>query len=203
MGHGSDTEELARRAAAGDSTALDHLLLAIGPRVLEQCGRFLPCRQDAEEAAQDALVQVARHIARFEGRSLFSTWLHTLVANCARQTYRSLRRRSVEQSRATLPVEIADPRTTSVIAGSRLDFLDALEKLEAHRPELVPPLVLRDVCQLDYQEIAGQLGIPVGTLKSRIHHARRHVRESLQGGDDGAGLGTAGGADAAGRRPPG
>ncbi|WP_247666796.1 MULTISPECIES: RNA polymerase sigma factor [unclassified Micromonospora] len=43
-------------------------------------------------------------------------------------------------------------------------------------------LVLRDLCQLDYQEIAGQLGIPVGTLKSRIHHARRHVRESLEGG---------------------
>nr|WP_269456581.1 sigma factor-like helix-turn-helix DNA-binding protein [Micromonospora krabiensis] len=41
-------------------------------------------------------------------------------------------------------------------------------------------LVLRDLCQLDYQEIAEQLDIPVGTLKSRIHHARRHVRESLR-----------------------
>ncbi|MET7863098.1 RNA polymerase sigma factor [Micromonospora taraxaci] len=178
---GSDTEELARRAAAGDRGALDELLAAIGPRVLEQCGRFLPCRQDAEEAAQDALVQVARHIERFEGRSLFTTWLHTVVANCARQTYRSLRRRAAEVPSALLPVDVVDPRTTSVIAGSRLDLLDALDRLEAHRPELVTALVLRDVCQLDYQEIAGQLGIPVGTLKSRIHHARRHVRESLQG----------------------
>ncbi|WP_433650256.1 sigma factor-like helix-turn-helix DNA-binding protein [Micromonospora zamorensis] len=77
---------------------------------------------------------------------------------------------------------MADPRTTSVIAGSRLDLLDALDRLEAHRPELVTALVLRDLCQLDYQEIAGELGVPVGTLKSRTHHARRHVRESLQGG---------------------
>ncbi|MEU7611767.1 RNA polymerase sigma factor [Micromonospora sp. NPDC049204] len=183
MVDGSSIEELARRAATGDSAARDALLAAIGPRVLEQCGRFLPCRQDAEEAAQDALVQVARHIERFEGRSLFSTWLHVVVANCARQTYRSLRRRAAEQPSPLLPVEVADPRTTSVIAGSRLDLLDALDRLEAHRPELVTALVLRDLCQLDYQEIAEQLGIPVGTLKSRIHHARRHVRESLRGGE--------------------
>ncbi|MFG1836872.1 RNA polymerase sigma factor [Micromonospora sp. NPDC049175] len=179
----SSTEELARRAATGDSAARDELLAAIGPRVLEQCGRFLPCQQDAEEAAQDALLQVARNIERFEGRSLFSTWLHVVVANCARQTYRSLRRRAAERPSPLLPVEIADPRTTSVIAGSRLDLLDALDRLEAHRPELVTALVLRDLCQLDYQEMAEQLGVPVGTLKSRIHHARRHVRESLQGGD--------------------
>ena len=78
--------------------------------------------------------------------------------------------------------EVADPRRTSVIAGSRLDLLDALERLEAHRPELVAPLVLRDLCQPDYHDIAEQLEIPVGTLKSRIHHARKHVRDSLQRG---------------------
>ncbi|MFF0120206.1 RNA polymerase sigma factor [Micromonospora arida] len=180
MAKESDTEELARRAAAGDNVALDALLAAVGPRVLEQCGRFLPCRQDAEEAAQDALLQVARHIQGFEGRSLFSTWLHTVVANCARQTYRSLRRRAAERPSALLPVDVADPRTTSVIAGLRLDLLDALDRLEAHRPDLATALVLRDLCQLDYQEIAGQLGIPIGTLKSRIHHARRHVRETMR-----------------------
>ena len=174
------TEELARRAANGDRAALDRLLRAIGPQVLDQCGRFLPCRQDAEEAAQDALLRVAMHIDRFEGRSLFSTWLYAVVANSARQTYRSLRRRSVEQSSPLPPVDVADPRTTSVIAGFRLDLLEALDRLEAHRPELATALVLRDLCQLGYQEIAGQLGIPVGTLKSRVHHARMHVRASLQ-----------------------
>jgi RNA polymerase sigma-70 factor (ECF subfamily) len=54
------TEELARRAAAGDTGALDELLRSIGPEVLRRCGRFLPCREDAEEAAQDVLMQVAR-----------------------------------------------------------------------------------------------------------------------------------------------
>ncbi|MEQ4305900.1 RNA polymerase sigma factor [Plantactinospora sp. B6F1] len=182
MNDDPQTEDLARLAAGGDGRALDALLARIRPHVLQQCARILPCPQDAEEACQDALLQVARKIPSFEGRSRFSTWLHVVAANCARQTYRSLRRRAAERA-ASLPLaEVADPRRTSVIAGSRLDLLDALERLEAHRPELVTPLVLRDLCQLDYHDIAEQLQIPVGTLKSRIHHARRHVRGSLMAG---------------------
>lgn len=133
----------------------------------------------AEEGCQDVPWQVARTIRGFEGRSRFSTWLHVVVANSARQTYRALKRRAWEESHGVPPVEPADPRTTSVIAGSRLDFLDALDRLEAHCPDLVAPLVLRDVCQLGYREIAVQLGIPKGTVTSRIHQARVDVRAYL------------------------
>jgi RNA polymerase sigma-70 factor (ECF subfamily) len=174
-----DTEELARRAATGDGTALDGLLRRIQPEVLRRCARFLPHRQDAEEAAQDVLLQVARNIHRFEGRSKFSTWLHVIIANCSRQTYRALKRRFAEQASAELPVEKPDPRTTSVIAGSRIDLLDALEKLERDKPDLVAPVVLRDICQMDYNEIAAHLNVPLGTVKSRIHDARKLVQKSL------------------------
>jgi RNA polymerase sigma factor (sigma-70 family) len=71
-----------------DAAALDALLAEIRPPVLRRCARLLPCYQDAEEACQDALLQVALTIGRFEGRSLFSTWLYVVVANSARQTYR-------------------------------------------------------------------------------------------------------------------
>jgi RNA polymerase sigma-70 factor (ECF subfamily) len=179
MRHNQQTEDLARRAAVGDAVALDELLSCISSNVLGYCARFLPCRQDAEEACQDALLQVARNITRFQGQSRFSTWLHVVVANCARQTYRRLKRRAQEQASATLPIERPDPRTTSVIAGSRLDLLDALDRLENHRPDVVAPIVLRDMCQLDYAEIADHLDLPVGTVKSRIHEARQHVRRSL------------------------
>lgn len=172
-------EALAGRAAAGDRAALEDLLALIRPQVLRRCGRLLPCFQDAEEACQDALLQVARTIGGFEGRSLFTTWLHVVVANSARQTYRSLKRRAAEESHGAPPADRPDPRTTSVIAGSRLDFLEALDRLEARRPDLLAPLVLRDVCQLDYREIATQLGIPEGTVKSRIHQARADVRDYL------------------------
>ena len=89
---------------------------------------------------------MATRIGTFEGRSRFSTWLHEVTANQARQTYRSLRRRAAA-STTDVPVDRPDPRTTSVIAGSRLDLLD----------------------------------VPVGTVPARIHHARRYVRESLDG----------------------
>ncbi|MEV0850424.1 RNA polymerase sigma factor [Streptomyces sp. NPDC049954] len=174
-----DTEALALRASAGDEQALDDLLRAVSPEVVRRCGRFLLYREDAEEAAQDVLLQIARNIRRFEGRSRFSTWLYTVVANCSRQKYRELKRRSAEQSTAPEEQQSTDPRTTSVIAGSRLDLLEALDRLERDSPHLVAPLVYRDICQLDYAEISERMGIPLGTVKSRLHQARRVIRPWL------------------------
>jgi RNA polymerase sigma factor (sigma-70 family) len=182
MSTAADTETLAAWAAAGDPDALEELLRRIGPDVLRRCGRFLPCRQDAEEAAQDALLQVARKIGSFQGRSRFSTWLYVVVANTSRQTYRELKRRAGEQPLSPAEDDRPDPRTTSVIAGSRVDLLEALEQLELTRPLLVAPLVYRDICELEYEEIADRLDLPLGTVKSRLHEARRQVRQWLVDG---------------------
>ncbi len=176
---GADLDELALRAAAGDSTALEDLLALIQPRVRRICGRMLLYPEDAEEATQDALMLVATKIGSFGGRSKFTTWLHAVASNSARSTYRTLKRRASEHAAAELPIN-ADPRTTSVIAGSRLDLLEALEVLGSTHPELVEPLVLRDVQELDYNEIASLLDLPLGTVKSRIHSARQAVRPLLK-----------------------
>ena len=172
-------EALATRAAAGDTDAINELLALIEPRVMRLCSRMLPCKQDAEEACQDALLRVATKIDTFRGGSKFTTWLYTVAGNSARSTYRSLKRRSVEQPVDEMPTH-ADPRTTSVIAGSRIDLLEALETMEASRPELVEPLVMRDIAQLEYADIARQLDQPLGTVKSRIHHARQYLRPLLR-----------------------
>ena len=174
-----DLDELAMRAANGDREALEDLLAAVQPRVRRICGRMLLYPEDAEEATQDALLLVATKIGSFAGRSKFTTWLHAVASNSARTTYRSLKRRAAERAVDELPVN-ADPRTTSVIAGSRLDLLEALEVLGTSSPELVEPLVLRDVQELDYNEIARLLDMPLGTIKSRIHHARQAVRPLLR-----------------------
>ena len=73
----------------------------------------------------------------------------------------------------------ADPRTTSVIAGSRLDFLEALETLGVDHPALVEPLLLRDIQELDYNEISLLMDLPLGTVKSRIHQARKTIQPLL------------------------
>src|SRR5690606_41109702 len=101
-----------------------------------------------------------------------------VVAKSARSTYRSLKRRSVEQD-GELPQQRPDPGRTSVIAASRVDILDAMEDLEDRKPDLIQALVLRDVSQLEYAEIAEQQGLPLGTVKSRIHEARKQVRQTL------------------------
>jgi RNA polymerase sigma-70 factor (ECF subfamily) len=173
-----DLDALAVRAAGGDQQALNQLLIAIQPRVRRICGRMLLYPEDAEEAAQDALLLVSTRIGTFAGRSRFTTWLHAVASNSARSTYRSLKRRSAELPTEELP-SAADPRTTSVIAGSRLDFLEALETLGADHPALVEPLLLRDVQELEYSDIADLLDIPVGTVKSRIHSARQIVQPLL------------------------
>ncbi|PZF83015.1 RNA polymerase sigma factor [Micromonospora deserti] len=169
-------DDLARAAARGDAGAVDALLAAVRPEVLRICARLLPNREDAEEACQDTLLALATGITRFEGRSSFHTWLYRLAANRARSTYRVLRRRwLVEAAGVPLP-EPPDPRRTSVVAGTRLDLLDALDSV---RPDLAEAVTLRDVLGLSYREIAALLDLPEGTVKSRLHEARQQVRQRL------------------------
>ena len=174
----ADLDGLALAASEGDKEALDRLLVLIQPRVRRICGRMLLYPQDAEEACQDALMLVATRIDTFAGRARFTTWLHAVASNSARSTYRSLKRRAAERPTDDLPLNV-DPRTTSVIAGSRLDLLDALEILAATHPLLVEALVLRDIQELDYNEISLLMDLPLGTVKSRIHQARKTIQPLL------------------------
>lgn len=71
------------------------------------------------------------------------------------------------------------PKSYSVIAGARIDLFDALDRLEQRNPELVAPFVLRDLSDLEYHEIAEQLGLPLSTIKFRIQEARRYLQHQL------------------------
>jgi RNA polymerase sigma factor (sigma-70 family) len=153
--------------------------VTVRPDVLRVCARFLPIREDAEEACQDTLLALARGIERFEGRSSFRTWLHRLAANRARSTYDGMRRRFVAEAAGVPLPDRPDPRRTSVVAGTRLDLLDALGELA---PDLAESVTLRDVLGLTYREIAVLLELPEGTVKSRIHEARRQLRQRLADG---------------------
>lgn len=169
-----DLDELATRAAGGDAAALDQLLAAIRPQVLRHCRRLLPNQLDAEEASQDALVSVARRIDRFEGRSKFSTWLYRITLNAGLDTYRKLKRRAETTDIDDLQLTAA--QRTSVIAGNRIDLMDAFDEVD---PKFGVPVMLRDVYDLDYPEIASTLDVPEGTVKSRIHEGRKTMQYLL------------------------
>lgn len=180
-GRVTDVEHLAARASGGDAAALDALLVAIRPDVLRRCARILPFTADAEDACQEALLAVARGIGGFAGRSRFTTWLYPVVANSAFSTYRRLRRGAHDAGLDQVP-DRPDPRRVSVLAGTRLDVVEALERLRAQQPHLVEAVVLRDLMGLEYAEIAERLQVPLGTVKSRINHGRTALRAFLTPG---------------------
>ncbi len=176
-----DIDELARSARAGDRDALESLLGAVRPRVLNICRGVLPYSGDAEDACQEAMLNVATKIDCWGGRGRFTTWLHVVAVNSARTTYRRLKNLATPTDFEDGSHDRPDPRTTSVIAGTRLDLLEAMETIERDHPQYVEPLLLRDVYGLPYDEIADLVDAPLGTVKAQIHHGRKLARPLLRG----------------------
>jgi RNA polymerase sigma-70 factor (ECF subfamily) len=173
-----DDDELARRAAAGDRAALESLLERHVDRIHALCRRVLGNDEDALDATQEALIAVVRGIARFDGRSRFTTWLYRVATNAAldEARRRNRRPRPSEIDDDVLPVR--DP--ASAIA-ARLDVDAALATL----PEPVrAAVVLRDLAGLEYAEIAEVLDVPIGTVRSRISRGRAAVAAHLGNPDD-------------------
>jgi RNA polymerase sigma-70 factor (ECF subfamily) len=163
-----EIDELARRARSGDRDALEALLTAVRPRALNVCRGVLPHLPDAEDA--------------WGGRGRFTTWMHVVAVNSSRSTYRRMKNQAISADPLEVgPLDRPDPRTTSVIAGTRLDLLEAMETIEQDHPQFVEPLLLRDVYGLSYEEIAEQVGAPLGTIKAQIHHGRKLARPLLRG----------------------
>ena len=176
-----DIDDLARRARGGERDALESLLSEIRPRVLNICRGVLPYSGDAEDACQEAMLNVATKIGSWGGRGRFTTWLHVVSLNCARTTYRRLKNLATPTDFEDGAHDRPDPRTTSVIAGTRLDLLEAMDTIERDHPQFVEPLLLRDVYGLPYDEIAELVGAPLGTVKAQIHHGRKLARPLLRG----------------------
>lgn len=176
-----EVDDLARRAQSGDRDALEELLGSLRPRVLHICRGVLPYSGDAEDACQEAMLKVATKIGSWGGRGRFTTWLHVVAVNSARSTYRRLKNQATPVDTEDHGHDRPDPRTTSVIAGTRLDLLEAMEVIEREHPQYVEPLLLRDVYGLSYDEIATLVGSPLGTVKARIHHGRQLARPLLRG----------------------
>lgn len=172
-------DELVERARLGDSAALDDLLRRHHPRLHAVCLRVLGRRSDADDAAQNALVSIARNLDSFDGRSSFSTWAYRIATNAALDELRRRRRRpqplrDVER----LHEVVADPRAEQ--AGELLENRELVVRaLEALPEEYRVALVLRDVADLEYEQIAAVLDIPIGTVRSRIARGRARLADSF------------------------
>jgi RNA polymerase sigma-70 factor, ECF subfamily len=170
-----DDATLASAAAGGDRRALELLLDRHADRVHAVCRRVLANPDDALDAAQEALIAIARGIGRFDGRSAFTTWMYRVATNAALDEGR-------RRSRRPLPVEElpdAPPVPETPLesrVGARLDVDAALARLPE---EFRVAVVLRDLCDLDYAEIAAVLDVPPGTVRSRIARGRAALADAL------------------------
>ena len=168
-------ESLARRAAAGDSSALDALLRDHSALVHGVCRRILANPDDALDATQEALLAIARKIGSFDGRSKFSTWAYRVATNAALDEARRRGRRPIPTE--SLPESGRNLGTTTEAGiADRLDVDAALAQLT---PEYRAAVALRDLIGMDYAEIAEVLGIPAGTVRSRISRGRAALADLL------------------------
>jgi len=182
---------LVARFKKGDETAFDEMVTRYWDRIYAMVLQLLRNTQDAEEVTQDAFIRAHRGLDKFRGDSSFSTWLYQIATNLARNRYwywwRRKRDRSISfdqpvngESETTLaelfPSEVETPEDVAVTNEFQDRVAEAMELLNAKHREV---LVLRNVRNLSYEEIADKLGISIGTVKSRIARARESLREKL------------------------
>ncbi len=169
-------ETLVRRYLDGDVAAFEDLMRAHEDRVFAICLRMLRDREAALDATQETFVAVFRKADRFAGRSAFSTWLYRVAVNTCYDILRRQRRRPT----TTLPdhVEPPDPTTEDQLRSA--DLRPEIEAALAALPtEFRSAVVLADLEDLPLQEVGEILGVPVGTVKSRVFRGRRLLAQAL------------------------
>lgn len=125
---------------------------------------------DALDATQDALIALTRGLSRYDGRAAFSTWAYRVTTNACLDELRRRRRRPVPAAELMIDSPYGSGPALDQTVTDRITIDDALATLP---PDFRAPVVLRDVLGLDYAEIGEVLGIPPGTVRSRIARGRK------------------------------
>jgi RNA polymerase sigma-70 factor, ECF subfamily len=181
-----DFGELIAAAQSGKTDALERLLASARPRLLALAMRVLGDVDEAEDAVQDAMIKVWRHLGRFEGRAAFTTWLHRIAVNAALD-----RRR--RRSAVAMPTNVGGDDDRLHAASDQQTVTETPERIYARaetaivvrgamaRLSSVHGEALR-LCDLEgesYATIAAETDCPLGTVMSRLYHARRNLAREL------------------------
>jgi RNA polymerase sigma-70 factor (ECF subfamily) len=178
-----DEAGLIERAKTGDTRAFGILVERYQRRVVGVAMAVVHNQEDALELAQEAFVRAFENIGKFESRSSFSTWLYRIAANIAIDFRRSERRHptmrgeEAESELERLPSKLGDSYREAQRSEMSQRIREALEQLT---PEHRAAILLREVQGLSYDEISDVLQCPRGTVMSRLHYARNHLREILK-----------------------
>ena len=177
--------ELVRRWQGGDESAFEVLVERHQRRVFRLLMRMMGTREEAEDVSQDTFLSLHRHGKRFRSEARFSTFVYRVAANAALNRRRTLGRARARANRFAerqaagdnLPFAPRDPEDAALGIELSVKVREALQGLT---PSLRMPVILYDIEGLAYGEIAEILGVAEGTIKSRIHRARKALRDELQ-----------------------
>lgn len=179
--------ELIDAARSGDRGAMDTLLRRHYDRIFAVCRKVTGSDADAADAAQEAMISIVRSLARFDGRSTFSTWVYRIATNASLDELRRRRRRPVVGTGESVGRDPAH-EVVDADAGIRIEVVAERMAIDTALGQLPDdfriPIVLRDLAGLDYAEIADTLSIPVGTVKSRIARGRAALATRLRSPDE-------------------
>jgi RNA polymerase sigma-70 factor, ECF subfamily len=164
----AEERELVRRCQQGDESAFRELLRRHRSRAVYLAAQILRDRTEAEDVVQEAFLQVFRSIRKFRCDASFYSWLYRIVVNLC------LDRSRRQSGRITVPLD--EEREEGSGAGGWETRLQVDSLLARLGDELRVTLILREVAGLSYEEIARELKIPVGTVRSRLSAAREQFR---------------------------
>lgn len=169
-------------ARNGDEAAFGELVQKYQKRVYTLTVRMCPTPELAEEAAQEAFLSAWQGLPFFRGDAAFSTWLYRLASNACVDLLRKERRhQGTSLDDDTVGAEIPDTKPTPEEAAETKELRAQIEAgLRQLSPEHRAVLILREIQQLNYEEIADALSLDLGTVKSRISRGRRQLRDFLK-----------------------
>ena len=176
-------DEIIERCLNGDQSAWETIVRLYWRKVFNVAYKFVGRHDLAEDLTQDVFLKLYKSLDTFDRRANFQTWLISVSRNLCIDHYRSVRKeretinRDVDASEL-MPVSTDLPADTRIERHDRVVLLrQALDKLA---PTLRSAVMLRDIQELTYQEIADQLQLPEGTVKSRINRGRTELARQIQ-----------------------
>ena len=180
---GDAIETLIQRCLSGDQRAWDEIVRTYWRKVFNVAYKFVGKHDEAEDLTQDIFLKIFKSLDTFDRRANFQTWLISVSRNLCIDHYRSVRkeRETIDRDVDANELTPASSEPGPVAALEQRDRVTLLRQAMAALPETLRTAVLmRDIQELSYQEIADRLRLPEGTVKSRINRGRTELARQIR-----------------------
>ncbi|NLV21550.1 MAG: sigma-70 family RNA polymerase sigma factor [Syntrophomonadaceae bacterium] len=182
-------QQLVKRTLRGDTYAFEELVKTYQNKVYMLAYRYMGNEDDANDMAQEAFIKAYRSLRSFKGDASFGTWIYRITTNVCLDELRRRKRKivplSLDEPLATLDGddierEISDQSMAADVIYEKKEFSQNIQMLlDEMKPEHKTVIVLRDIMDLSYEEIAVVMDCSIGTVKSRISRARNLLQKKL------------------------